>query len=69
MQRMRDCDVTATKDDEFIIIELKKNLSVTLLAQGSEKAQIRCRRIYRRTQAQKILTEKIPQHICGDKKT
>lgn len=31
---VRDCDVTATKDDEFIIIELKKNLSVTLLAQG-----------------------------------
>ena len=27
---VRDCDVTATKDDEFIIIELKKNLSVTL---------------------------------------
>ena len=26
---VRDCDVTATKDDEFIIIELKKNLSVT----------------------------------------
>ena len=62
---VRDCDVTATKDDEFIIIELKKNLSVT----RSEKAQNRCRRIYRRTQAEKILTEKIPQHICGDKKT
>ncbi len=31
---VKDCDVTAVKDDEFIIIELKKNLSVTLLAQG-----------------------------------
>ena len=34
---VRDCDVTATKDDEFIIIELKKNLSVTLLAQGLKR--------------------------------
>ncbi len=34
---VRDCDVTATKNDEFIIIELKKNLSVTLLAQGLKK--------------------------------
>ena len=34
---VRDCDVTATKNDEFIIIELKKNLSVTLLAQGLKR--------------------------------
>ena len=66
---VRDCDVTATKNDEFIIIELKKNLSVTLLAQGLKRLKNRCRRIYRRTQAEKIFTEKIPQHICGDKKT
>ncbi len=31
---VKDCDVTAIKDDELIIIELKKNLSVALLAQG-----------------------------------
>ena len=65
---VRDCDVTATKDDEFIIIELKKNLSVTTFGTRSEKAQNRCRRIYRRTQAEKIFTEKIPQHFDGDKK-
>lgn len=34
---VRDCDVTAVKDSEFIIIELKKNLSVTLLAQGLKR--------------------------------
>ena len=63
---VRDCDVTATKDDEFIIIE--KFIRNTF-GTRSEKAQNRCRRIYRRTQAEKIFTEKIPQHICGDKKT
>lgn len=31
---VKDCDVTATKEDELIVIELKKNLSVHLLAQG-----------------------------------
>ncbi len=31
---VKGCDVTAVNDDELIIIELKKNLSVTLLAQG-----------------------------------
>lgn len=31
---VKDCDVTAVKDDELIITELKKSLSVTLLAQG-----------------------------------
>lgn len=34
---VKDCDVTAVKDDEFIIIELKKNLSVALLAQGIKR--------------------------------
>lgn len=31
---VKDCDITAMKGDELIIIELKKNLSVNLLAQG-----------------------------------
>ncbi|MBQ6531206.1 MAG: hypothetical protein IJI39_09855 [Clostridia bacterium] len=31
---VKDCDMTAVKDDEFIIIELKRNMTVTLLAQG-----------------------------------
>lgn len=31
---VKDCDVTATKDDELVIIELKKNLSVHLLSQA-----------------------------------
>lgn len=31
---VKDCDVTAVKEEELIIIELKKNLSVTLLSQG-----------------------------------
>lgn len=34
---VKDCDVTAVKDDELIIIELKKNLTVALLAQGLER--------------------------------
>lgn len=34
---VKDCDMTAVKDDEFIIVELKKNLSVTLLAQGLKR--------------------------------
>ncbi len=34
---VKDCDVTAVKDKEFIIIELKKNLSVTLLSQGLKR--------------------------------
>lgn len=31
---VKDCDVTALKGDELIVIELKRNLSVELLAQG-----------------------------------
>lgn len=34
---VKDCDVTAIKDDELIIIELKKNLSVALLSQGLKR--------------------------------
>lgn len=34
---VKDCDVTAVKEDELIIIELKKNLSVTLLSQGLKR--------------------------------
>lgn len=34
---VKDCDITAVKDDELIIIELKKNLSVALLAQGLDR--------------------------------
>ncbi len=32
-----DCDMTAVKDDEFVIVELKTNLSVALLAQGVKR--------------------------------
>lgn len=61
---VRDCDVTATKNDEFIIIELKKNLSVTLFSTRSEKAQNRCRRIYQRYLSQKKYSlKKFSQHI------
>ncbi len=34
---VRDCDITAVRDDEFVIVELKKNLSVALLAQGLKR--------------------------------
>lgn len=34
---VKDCDVTAVNDNELIIIELKKNLSVALLAQGLKR--------------------------------
>lgn len=34
---VKDCDITATKDNELIIIEMKRNLSVTLLAQALER--------------------------------
>lgn len=34
---VKDCDVTAVKDDELVIIELKKNLTLALLAQGLER--------------------------------
>jgi len=31
---VKDCDLTAVNDDELIVVELKKNLSVALLAQA-----------------------------------
>lgn len=31
---VKDCDITATKDHELIIIEMKRNMNVTLLAQA-----------------------------------
>jgi hypothetical protein len=34
---VKDCDMTAVKDDEFIIVELKRNLTVALLAQGVKR--------------------------------
>lgn len=34
---VKDCDMTAVKGEEFIIVELKKNLSVALLAQGLKR--------------------------------
>ncbi len=34
---VKDCDMTAVKDDELIVIELKKNLSVILLAQALDR--------------------------------
>lgn len=34
---VKDCDITAVKDEELIIIELKRNLSVELLAQGVKR--------------------------------
>lgn len=34
---VKDCDMTAVKDDEFIIVELKRNLTVALLAQGIKR--------------------------------
>ena len=34
---VKGCDVTAVNGDELVIVELKKNLSVTLLAQGLKR--------------------------------
>ena len=34
---VRDCDITAVRNDELVIIEMKKNLSVILLSQGLER--------------------------------
>lgn len=55
---VRDCDVTATKDDEFIIIELKKNLSVTLLAQGLKRLKTGADVYIAVPKPKKIFTEK-----------
>lgn len=34
------CDVSATKDDQLVIIELKKNLSIDLLLQGIKRQKL-----------------------------
>ena len=34
---VKDCDMTAVKGDEFVIVELKRNMTVTLLAQGLKR--------------------------------
>lgn len=34
---VKDCDIAAYKDDELVIVELKRNLSVDLLAQGAKR--------------------------------
>lgn len=34
---VKDCDIAAFKDDELVIVELKRNLSVELLAQGVKR--------------------------------
>lgn len=37
---VKDCDIAAIKGDELIIIELKKNFSVDLLAQATDRQRI-----------------------------
>jgi len=37
---VKDCDVTATKDDELIIIELKKSANMQLLVQATDRLRI-----------------------------
>ena len=34
------CDVTAVKDDEIVVIELKKNLNISLLIQAANRQKI-----------------------------
>jgi hypothetical protein len=34
---VKDCDITAIKDDELVVVELKRNLSVSLLAQAARR--------------------------------
>ena len=34
---VRDCDITAVKDDELVIVELKKNFSIDLLIQATAR--------------------------------
>ncbi len=34
---VRHCDITAVKDDELVVIELKKNLNITLLIQAANR--------------------------------
>ncbi len=37
---VKDCDITATKDDELIIIELKLSANITLLIQATDRQRI-----------------------------
>lgn len=37
---IKGCDITATKDSELVIIELKKNLSVALLSQALDRQKV-----------------------------
>ncbi len=37
---VKGCDITATKEDELIVIEMKKNLSTQLLTQALERQKI-----------------------------
>lgn len=37
---VKNCDITATKDDKIIVIELKTRLSVDLLIQGVERQRV-----------------------------
>lgn len=37
---LKDCDIVAIKDDEVIIIEMKKNLNLTLLSQAVDRQKI-----------------------------
>jgi len=34
---VKDCDITATKDDDLLIIEMKKNLNLTVLVQATKR--------------------------------
>src|SRR5690554_5480577 len=34
---VRDCDIAATKDNQLVVVELKRNLSVTLLGQAVDR--------------------------------
>jgi hypothetical protein len=34
---VKDCDITAMKDEELVVVELKRNLSVDLLAQAVKR--------------------------------
>jgi hypothetical protein len=37
---VKDCDITAQKDDELILIELKTSVNLTLLIQGTQRQKI-----------------------------
>jgi hypothetical protein len=37
---VKDCDVTATRDDELIIVELKKSANMQLLVQATDRKRI-----------------------------